>query len=266
MGKLNLNAARLAQLKSFAARGEIEEAVINAIINKVRCAELSAAAEAGDAIVVTGTVYELDGTPVVNAPVHIRSVPETSGKGLATVVGDAGVLTGGTQTFPFNETSGETLIVEGSNDGGVTWDYFSRTFTFSTSSSGFAAIANLLSDINTAGKWDGAALPTEFTVANTGDTLTITMADSGDQYAVRIGSASTAIGSTGNVDLMYTAGDSDVGVGAHVVMGDGEVDVVVETGAGGVFAVSIANDQAEPNLVEVMIDDGLVELITLTFV
>lgn len=265
MGKLNLNAQRLAQLKSFAARGSIEDAVISAILDKVRVADLSAAAEAGNAIVVTGTCYELDGTVLPYAPLHIRSLPTTSGKGLATVVGDSAVLTGGAQTFPFNETAGETLIVEGSDDGGDTFTYFSRTFTFPASSSGFAAIANLLSDINTAGSWDGAALPTEFVITNTGNALVITMADSGDKYAIRIGAASTAIGLTTDADLLYVAGAEDVGDGAHVVLGDGTVDLVIEADADGVFAVSIANDQVEKNVVEVMLDDGLVELLELTF-
>lgn len=265
MGKLTLNTQRLAQLKSFANRGEIEDAVISAIIDKIKCAELSAAAEAGDAIVVTGTCYELDGTLLPNTLVHLRSIPETSGKGLATVVGDSAVLTGGTQTFPFNETTGETLIVEGSDDGGSTWTYFSRTFTFPATGSAFANIAALLADINTAGSWDGAALPTEFVVTNAADTLVITAADSGDRYAIRIGAASTAIGVATDADLLYVSGASDVGDGAHVVLGNGEVDLVVESDADGVFAVSIANDQVENNLVEVTVDDGITELIKLTF-
>ena len=265
MGKLTLNSQVLAQLKSFASRGAIEDAVISAILDKVRVAELSAAAEAANAIVVTGTCYELDGTLLPYAPVHLRSLPTTSGKGLATVVGDAAVLTGGAQTFAFNEVAGETLIVEGSDDGGSTWDYFARTFTFPATGSAFADIAALLADINTAGSWDGAALPVEFIVTNAGNALVITMADSGDKYAIRIGAASTAIGLTSDADLLYVAGVEDVGAGAHVVLGDGTVDVVLEADSDGVFAVSIANDQVEKNEVEVMLDDGLVELIKLTF-
>ncbi len=265
MGKLTLNNQMLAQLKSFASRGAIEDAVISAILDKVRVAELSAAAEAANAIVVTGTCYELDGTLLPSALVHLRSVPVTGGKGLATVVGDQAVLTGGNQTFAFNEVSGETLVIEGSDDGGATWAYFSRVMTFSSTGSAWANIAALLGDLNTAARWDGAALPTEFIITNTGDALVITMADSGDRYAIRIGDASTAIGVTTDADLLYTALDQDIGDGAHVIMGDGTVDLLIESDLSGVFEVSIANDVAEKNLVEVMLDDGLVELLELSF-
>jgi hypothetical protein len=123
----------------------------------------------------------------------------------------AAVLTGGTQTFPFNETTGETLIIEGSDDGGDTWAAFSRTFTSPSTGSAFADISALLTFLNTAGSWDGGTLPTEFTISNNGDQLVITSAATGSTAAIRIGAASTAVGATANTDLLYTVGDSDVG-------------------------------------------------------
>jgi hypothetical protein len=86
MGKLTLNQQKLSQLESFAKRGELEEAVINQILGLFVVAELSAAAEAGNAIVVTGTLYTLNGKPVEAAtPAVVKTVAPTALKGYATV-------------------------------------------------------------------------------------------------------------------------------------------------------------------------------------
>ena len=115
------------------------------------------------------------------------------------------------QTFAFNETSGETLIIDGSDDGGSTWTYFQRIFTFSTTGSAFANIAALLADINTAAKWDGSTLPTEFTVTNEGDKLVIKSTETGNDIGIRVNSGSTAIGATSNTDLLFTSGSNTTG-------------------------------------------------------
>jgi hypothetical protein len=120
-------------------------------------------------------------------------------------------LVGGTQTFAFNETSGETFIIDGSDDGGGTWTYFQRTFTFTTTGSGFANIAALLGEINTAAKWNGGTLPTEFTVSNEGDKLVLKSAETGNSIGLRVNAASTAIGATPNTDLMFTGGVNTTG-------------------------------------------------------
>jgi hypothetical protein len=86
MGKITIPTQMMAQLKSFASRGEIEEAVITAVIGTVKVAELSAAAEAAQAIVVTGTLYKLDGTPIkVATPIYVKTMAPTALKGYATV-------------------------------------------------------------------------------------------------------------------------------------------------------------------------------------
>ena len=123
----------------------------------------------------------------------------------------AKLLGNGDQTFPFNETSGETLIIDGSNDGGASWTYFQRTFTFSTTGSAFANIAALLADINTAGKWNGGTLPTEFTISNEGDKLVIKATEGGNDFGIRVNAGSSAIGATSNTDLLFTGGANTTG-------------------------------------------------------
>jgi hypothetical protein len=269
MGKIVIPASRLAQLHSFGKRGEIEEAVLSAMIDNIKVAELTAAAEAGDAIVVTVQLSELDGTALGIVPVYLKSTPVTGGKGLATV-GSAGALTGGTQTFNFNETSGETLIVNGTDDGGATWTAFQRTFTFSTTGSNFANIAALLGDLNTAAKWNGSSLPAtdgQFVITNTGDALVLTALGDwfGGLRGIQIDATSTAIGATTDTDLLFTGDVYALGAGGTPIAGQGTADLYLMSESDGSFVVSVANDQAEKNLVQVWIDDGLTELLELTF-
>jgi hypothetical protein len=121
------------------------------------------------------------------------------------------VLTGGTQTFPFNEVTGETFIINGTDDGGATWTYFNRTFTSPSTDSAFANIAALIGWLNTGTSWDGGTLPTEFVITSSGDQVVITGADSGSLYGIQVDAASTAIGSTSNTDLLFTGDVYDIG-------------------------------------------------------
>lgn len=123
----------------------------------------------------------------------------------------AAVLTGGTQTFPFNETLGETLIIEQSDDGGATWTAGTRTFTFPATGSAFADITALLAALNTAADWDGATLPTTFLISNNADKLVITTVATGSLVGIRVAVASTAIGVTADADLLYTGDQQDIG-------------------------------------------------------
>ncbi len=121
------------------------------------------------------------------------------------------VLTGGNQTFPFTAVNGETLVIELSADGGTTFPT-SRTFTAATGSLGpHANIAALLGMLNTAARWDGGTLPTQFTISNNGNALVITSAATGATAGIRIGAASTGIGATSSSDYLFTSGQSDVG-------------------------------------------------------
>jgi hypothetical protein len=123
----------------------------------------------------------------------------------------AAVLTGGAQTFPFTAVNGETLVIDVSSDGGATWPV-SRTFTAQTGSLGpHANIAALLGMLNTAARWDGGTLPTQFAISNNGNALIITSTATGATAALRVNAASTGIGVTTNADYQLTSGQTDVG-------------------------------------------------------
>jgi hypothetical protein len=122
----------------------------------------------------------------------------------------AAALVGGTQTFPFNETSGQTLVIEQTDDGGATWTAGTRTFTYSTSGSAFAEIADLLAELNTAAKWDGTTLPTTFTITNSGDKLVITPVSSDPLAGIRVAAASTGTGVTADEDLLWADDVTDM--------------------------------------------------------
>jgi len=111
-------------------------------------------------------------------------------------------LIGGTQTFPFTCGVGEILVVEGSNDGGVSWEAFNRYCTIS-SAGPHADIAALLAELNTAARWDGGALPTEFVISNSGDKLVITHAIKDPAYGLRVSKRSTVIGAVSDADLLF---------------------------------------------------------------
>jgi hypothetical protein len=113
-------------------------------------------------------------------------------------------LIGGTQTFPFTCGVGEILEVEGSNDGGVSWGAFNRYCTISAAGP-HADIAAILTELNTAGRWNGGSLPTEFVISNSGNKLVITHAINGTAYGLRVSGRSTVIGKTSNVDLLFGA-------------------------------------------------------------
>lgn len=117
----------------------------------------------------------------------------------------AAVLTGGDQTFGFTFGAvGESLIVEGSSDGGVTFSAFKRTLTIADAGA-HANIAALLAEINTGANWDGGVLPTEFVITNATNALVITHALEGNDHALRISPDSTAIGLTTDADLLFVA-------------------------------------------------------------
>ncbi len=119
------------------------------------------------------------------------------------------VLTGGTQTFPFTATISETLIVQVTQDGGATWP-ITQTFTFNATGP-YADIDALLAVLNTAARWTGGVLPSNFVIGKSGNKITITHAIGGSGFGLRIGSSSTAIGSDTDNDLLFTSLQSDVG-------------------------------------------------------
>lgn len=118
-------------------------------------------------------------------------------------------LLGGTQTFPYTATNGQTLIVQISTDGGSTFPT-SRTYTFATGTLNFANIGALVTELSTGTRW-GAGLPTEFSISAIGSKLKITSTATGSLAAIRIGSSSTAIGSTPNSTLLFSALQTDIG-------------------------------------------------------
>lgn len=122
------------------------------------------------------------------------------------------VFTGVAQTFAFTFGGvGETLIIEGSVDGGETFSAFRRTFTVGAAGP-HADIAALLAELNTAARWDGAALPTEFVISNSGNQLIITHAEVGSDYALRISPESSAIGVVTDSDLLFVGGSTARGI------------------------------------------------------
>lgn len=102
------------------------------------------------------------------------------------------VIIGADQTFPFTETVAETIIIEQSNDSGVTWTAGTRTFIW-PASVGQANIAALVSALQTAADWDGATLPTTFVISNVGDKITFTTVATGSLIGIRVAAASTGI-------------------------------------------------------------------------
>lgn len=121
------------------------------------------------------------------------------------LVGTAAVLTGGAQTFPFTATPGQTLVVKISFDSGGTYP-ITRTFTWPAGGVGpFANIAALVAALNTASSWDGGTLPTEFTISNTGNAVTITSAFNGAATFIKVDSTSTGIGGAANASLQFTS-------------------------------------------------------------
>jgi hypothetical protein len=119
-------------------------------------------------------------------------------------------LLSGTQTFAFTATNSETLLVQISTDGGATYPT-TKTYTFTTGTLNFANIAALVTELGTATNWGGGILPTEFAITAEGSKLKITSTATGSLIALRIGSASTAIGATANTDLLFTSLQADVG-------------------------------------------------------
>ena len=88
MGALVLNSQRLAQLKSFAQRGNIESGIISAMLDGARVLELSAGVEAANVIQVTGQLKDADGTNIsAVTDIKVRSTPIA---GAGTVAVDTG--------------------------------------------------------------------------------------------------------------------------------------------------------------------------------
>ena len=124
----------------------------------------------------------------------------------------AAVLTSGLHTFPFTGTDTQTLLVDVSSDGGATFPT-TRTFTFNGATIGpHANIAALVAALNTASRWDGAVLPTQFTITNSGNAIVITSTATSGGVALRIGAASTAVlpGAT-NAKFQFAIAAQDIG-------------------------------------------------------
>ncbi len=163
---------------------------------------------------LTGRLQEIkvkaDGS--VNPFINFSAVTDTTGTGTDVEFKDIPARLMGTasQSFPFSSTASETLVIESSNDGGLTWTALTRTFTF-PGVGPYANMTALLAVLNTAGNWDGATLPTTFTISNLVDQLVITSTAAGQLVGLRIGAASTAIGATPASDLLFTSGQFDIG-------------------------------------------------------
>lgn len=115
----------------------------------------------------------------------------------------AAQLGGDTQSFVFQySAAGLTLIIDGSTDGGKTFNAFQRTYTTPTPAN-ITSITNLVLELNTAARWDGGVLPTEFTISNTGNQLVISSTIVGEGAALRINEESTVVGATANQDLLF---------------------------------------------------------------
>jgi len=96
MGALVLNSQRLAQLKSFAQRGNIEAGIISAMLDGARVLELSAGAEAANVIQVTGQLKDADGSNIAAVTdIKVRSTPIA---GAGTVAVDTGTAVVGDGT------------------------------------------------------------------------------------------------------------------------------------------------------------------------
>jgi hypothetical protein len=96
MGALTLNSQKLAQLKSFGKRGNIEASIVSAMLDGVKVLELSAGAEAVNVIQVTGQLKDWDGSNIaVATDVKVRSTP-VAGAGTAAV--DTGTAVAGDGT------------------------------------------------------------------------------------------------------------------------------------------------------------------------
>lgn len=119
-------------------------------------------------------------------------------------------ILGGTQTFPFTATDGETLAIQISSDGEATYPT-TKTYTFTTGTLNFASIEDLVTELGTATRWGGGILPTEFAISASGSKLKITSTATGSLTAIRIGATSTAIGTTSNSELLFTSLQSDKG-------------------------------------------------------
>lgn len=121
------------------------------------------------------------------------------------------VLTSAAHTFPFTATTGQTVVVKLSADGGSTFPT-TRTFTWPASVGPFANVAALLGALNTASSWDGGTLPTQFVLTSSGtNKLVITSASTGDLAAIKVDSTSTGIVGATNGKLQFTSNQTDTG-------------------------------------------------------
>lgn len=155
-----------------------------------------------------GITIKADGT--ANGALNLSTASDTTGMGTDVEFTDipARLVATGAQTFPFATTTGETLVVEYSTDGGQTYGG-TKTFTFPTTGNQ-ANITALLGVLNTAGNWNGGTLPTDFTISATGNQLQIVSNAGGSDFALRLGT-STAIGPNAGSDLLFTAAQTDIG-------------------------------------------------------
>lgn len=135
-----------------------------------------------------------------------------AGIGLRWANGSRAVLLGGVQTFPFTAVLGQTLIVGLSTDGGTLYPTL-RTFTWPAAVGPFANIAALVAALNTPSSWNGGTLPTEFTVGNSGDRITLTDAAPGTLQWIEVAAASTGNAGAANASLQFTDDQEAGGTG-----------------------------------------------------
>lgn len=123
------------------------------------------------------------------------------------------VLLGGTQSFNFAGTDGETFVVKTSTDGGSTWST-TKTYTFATGHLTFTDIDGLITELTTATRWNGGTLPTTFTISNDGNKIKLTTTGGGPLTAIKVDASSTAIGTGATTELLFTGDVPDIGESA----------------------------------------------------
>lgn len=156
-------------------------------------------------------ILTLKDTSTALAALGFVADTEVSGTGTDVLFSDIpAVLLGGTQTFGFTATNGQTFVIQLSADGGTTWPV-TKTYTFATGTLIFANVGALVTELGTATRWAGGLLPAEFAITNVGGKLKITSTATGSLAGIRIGSSSTAIGLTASTQLLFTSLQTDIG-------------------------------------------------------
>jgi len=112
-------------------------------------------------------------------------------------------LTGTTITFPLTFTGGELLKIDISTDGGLTFPTANqRTFTFTATT--YANIAALLAALNVQSFTGG-----QFSITNTGNTLTLSTLSIKGQVVLKVNAGSTAATALGFTTGQQAAGETE---------------------------------------------------------